>query len=79
MRRRGAIADVRTYGEHTDGPVVALAALLVETASRELSGLEGAFVLSAAEWTIICFGAGIVVSIAGAIVATLKGEPDAKP
>jgi Xaa-Pro aminopeptidase len=44
-RRRGAIADVRTYGEHTDGPVVAIAALLREWGMHESRiGIEARFI-----------------------------------
>ena len=38
----------------------ALSALLFETASRDLTGIGGAFSLSSGEWTIITFAAGVI-------------------
>lgn len=44
-------------------PIVGWAAvsgLLLETATRDLAGISGAFTLSSAEWMVICFIGGVV-------------------
>lgn len=44
----------------------AISAVLLETASRDLAAINGAFSLTSAEWSVICFAAGIAV---GAVAA----------
>lgn len=38
----------------------AVSALLLETASRDLTGIGGAFSLSSSEWTVLCFVGGVL-------------------
>lgn len=38
----------------------AVSAILLETASRDLTSIGGAFSLSSGEWTVICFIGGII-------------------
>lgn len=46
-----------------------ISAMLLATASRDLSGIDGAFGLSAAEWTIVCYVAGAALAVIGAVFA----------
>jgi hypothetical protein len=54
----------------THWTLAAVAGLLIETASRDLSTVAGAFGLSSAEWSILAFSAGICV----ALIAAWLGE-----
>ena len=47
----------------------AVSALLLETASRDLTGIGGAFWLSSTEWTVLCFVSGILAAVIAALVA----------
>lgn len=47
----------------------AVSALLVETASRDLSGIDGSFGLTSGEWSVACFVAGVITAAIGAAVA----------
>lgn len=44
-----------------------ISAMLLATASRDLSGIDGAFGLSAAEWTVVCYVTGVVLAIVGSV------------
>ncbi len=52
----------------------AISALLVPTASRDLSGIDGAFGLSAAEWTVVCFAGGVLCMAVGAVAALWRSN-----
>jgi len=52
----------------------ALATALLATATLDLSAVNGAFGLSAAEWTVVCFVAGITFGVVSAVTGGTKGE-----
>lgn len=46
----------------------AVSGLLLETASRDLTGISGAFSLSSGEWTVLCFIGGVAFAAVAAWV-----------
>lgn len=44
----------------------AISTVLLETASRDLTSVEGAFSLSASEWQVLCFIAGVIAAAVAA-------------
>lgn len=45
-----------------------ISALLIATASRDLSAINGAFGFSSAEWTVACYAMGVVLAVLGAFL-----------
>ncbi len=53
-----------------------VSALLIDTASRDLSGIDGAFGVTAAEWSVVCFVSGVATAAIGAVsILFLKKDP----
>jgi hypothetical protein len=50
--------------------------LLVDTASRDLRGIDGAFGVTAAEWSVVCFVSGVATAAIGAAVSILFLKKD---
>ena len=46
-----------------------ISAMLLATASRDLSGIDGAFGVSTSEWTVVCYVTGVILAIVGVIFA----------
>ena len=53
-----------------------IVALLIETSSRDLSAIDGAFGVTKAEWTIVCFSSGIVMAAVGAAIVFFTKKDD---
>jgi hypothetical protein len=53
-----------------------VSALLVDTASRDLKGIDGAFGVTAAEWSVVCFVSGVATAAIGAAVSILFRKKD---